>query len=399
MTTDHSSVNDNQHKPIYKIGPKARFLPAQLIQARAEALNPRNCQDLTRTSRQALYGILAFFNIRNPTEPIFASRETLCAEAMLGSQPTLYRALADLVTLGYIRREQSRCWGKSTYGQYSVSRIWLEDKALRLLKLVPETISTKETCDSDHVTNNTFSDQKSEQLITQNTTANLRPTTLTPPSFQQQPSITLRDGLLMSEPTKGKQPIQEQPAPSASTQPPAPCNSDFVQKNKKQKFNIPPELHVLQTLGLSEIRICALMKQARQAGIPNTLGVIVKTTWYRLEKLRSSALFAYLTTLIRQPKDWVSLANKKEQEQQQALQAQTEKQETTHKLRTLSKHYVGQMALHIDGRNLGVLFASGQALWLKHVEQGIEKLLPVNKSFIAAWLAGRISFTPSTVTA
>lgn len=333
-------------------------------------MNANYCQDLTHPARMALWGILAFINIRDTNQPIFPTREVLRGETMLGSLPTLYRALALLEQHGYIYREQSRRQSKIDYGQYSISRIWITEKTQTMLNLATSTATTQ-------------------------TAEKPSPTS----TCSQQPSIILRDGLLIGKHTKGKQPIQEQPAPSASTQPPVPCNSDFVQKNKKQKFNIPPELHVLQTLGLSEIRICALMKQARQAGIPNTLESIVKTTWYRLEKLRSSALFAYLTTLIRQPKDWVSLANKKEQEQQQALQAQTEKQETTHKLRTLSKHYVGQMALHIDGRNLGVLFASGQALWLKHVEQGIEKLLPVNKSFIAAWLAGRISFTPSTVTA
>ncbi len=333
-------------------------------------MNANYCQDLTHPARMALWGILAFINIRDTNQPIFPTREVLRGETMLGSLPTLYRALALLEQHGYIYREQSRRQSKIDYGQYSISRIWITEKTQTMLNLATSTATTQ-------------------------TAEKPSPTS----TCSQQPSIILRDGLLMSEPTKGKQPIQEQPAPSASTQAPAPCHSDFVQKNKKQKFNIPSELHVLQTLGLSEIRICALMKQARQAGIPNTLGAIVKTTWYRLEKLRSSALFAYLTTLIRQPKDWVSLANKQEQEQQQALQAQTEKQETTHKLLTLSKHYVGQMALHIDGRNLGVLFASGQTLWLKHVEQGIEKLLPVNKSFIAAWLAGRISFTPSAVTA
>lgn len=69
----------------YRPTPKARFLPAPLIRARAEVFDPRNCLDLNRVARHALFGILAFFDVRRPAEPVFASRESICAESLLGS--------------------------------------------------------------------------------------------------------------------------------------------------------------------------------------------------------------------------------------------------------------------------------------------------------------------------
>ena len=100
--------------------PRVRYLPAPLIRARVAALDPLNCLDLARTARMALYGILAFFDIRRPTEPIWPKRETLCAEAMLGSQPTLYRGLAQLEQMGYITREQCRLRNSDQFGQFHI---------------------------------------------------------------------------------------------------------------------------------------------------------------------------------------------------------------------------------------------------------------------------------------
>jgi hypothetical protein len=116
-------------------GPVPRFLPAPLINARAAVLNRQFCQDLSRTARKVLYGVLAFYTLGHPEKPIFAFRETLLPETLLDSRASLYRGLQEAEDKGYLRREQVRTWGSRCYGQFSRSHIFLLDKALVMLGL------------------------------------------------------------------------------------------------------------------------------------------------------------------------------------------------------------------------------------------------------------------------
>ena len=117
------------------LAPVPRFLPAPLINARAAVMNRLYCQDLSQTARQVLYGVLAFFKLGHPEQPVFASRETLQAETLLSSRSKLFRGLQEAEDKGYIRRAQVRTWGKRCYGQFSRSHIYLLDKALTMLGL------------------------------------------------------------------------------------------------------------------------------------------------------------------------------------------------------------------------------------------------------------------------
>jgi len=116
-------------------GPRPRFLPTPLINARAAVLNRQFCQDLSRTARKVLYGVLAFYTLGHPEKPIFAFRETLLPETLLDSRASLYRGLQEAEDKGYLRREQVRTWGSRCYGQFSRSHIFLLDKALVMLGL------------------------------------------------------------------------------------------------------------------------------------------------------------------------------------------------------------------------------------------------------------------------
>lgn len=116
-------------------GPRPRFLPAPLINARAAVMNRLYCQDLSQTARQVLYGVLAFFKLGHPEQPVFAFRDTLQAETLLSSRSKLFRGLQEAEDKGYIRREQVRTWGVRCYGQFSRSHIYLLDKALTMLGL------------------------------------------------------------------------------------------------------------------------------------------------------------------------------------------------------------------------------------------------------------------------
>lgn len=116
-------------------GPRPRHLPAPLINARAAVLNRQFCQDLSRTARKVLYGVLAFYTLGRPDKPIFAFRETLLPETLLDSRASLYRGLQEAETKGYLRREQVRNWGTRCYGQFGRSHIYLLEKALVMLGL------------------------------------------------------------------------------------------------------------------------------------------------------------------------------------------------------------------------------------------------------------------------
>src|SRR5260363_378257 len=97
-------------------------LPALLIEARATVFDRTKCLDLGMAARRTLFGILSFFNISKPSSAIFPRRDRRCADALLSSESTLYRALIELDNKGYKTREPLRL---EFNGRYHVSPIKL----------------------------------------------------------------------------------------------------------------------------------------------------------------------------------------------------------------------------------------------------------------------------------
>lgn len=349
--------------PLPSPGPKARFLPAPLIRARAEAMSPKNCLDLNKVARQALYGILAFFDIKRPTEPVFASRDSICAEALLGSHPTLYRGLAQLVAKGYIRREQGRRFSKVAYGQYSISRIWLEDKALHLLGLV--------TQKPPGIDSNTAPDS----------------------NYPQTPPLKVRDRLQENE-------HSPKPQLSMKEQPPRNGHHDSNAKQGEssergidKKTRLPTELLQLITLGLSRSRVCALMKIARDHGNGGKLGAIVSLVWGRIQKFKSTEAFAYLAKLAKAKKDYRRLLELQGQHEDKHRMPATEIKRLKGKLPAFVERAVGMVVATRAGKILGT-FRSGGAESGGYIEgadtNGVRRTLPVNLALVAQWEEGDI---------
>lgn len=359
-------------------GPIVRYLPAPLIRARAEALNPRNCLDLSRTSRMALYGILAFFDIRKPGEAVFASREKLCAEALLGSQPTLYRALADLVTRGYIRREQGRRLGKETYGQYSVSRIWLEEKALRLLGLLDGKAAAKNAPNQD----------KGLSVDNVPKEEGAGPAKA---AFPQGPSITVTDRLQDSELSPSPQLYsKEQPPRSQLSQAGKGWAGESLEKRIDSKTRLPAELVRLMTLGLSKARICGLMKQAREHGNGGKLGAIVALTWCRLQKLtKPQEVFAYLSKLVKQKKDYNRLVEIQGQYEDKDRMPKAVLERLKAKMQVFLARAKGMLLVTRSGRALGIVQVSRDSAYVDLIDdKGTRRTMTINAKVIEMWEEG-----------
>lgn len=357
-------------------GPKARFLPAPLIRARAEAMNPRNCLDLNRTARQALYGILAFFNIRKPGEPVFASRENICAEALLGSQPTLYRALAYLVTKGYIRREQGRRYAKETYGQYSVSRIWLEDKALQLLGLA----SAQAQDDTQAAQEDGSARKKGKGVASPNADS------------PQGPSINSRGRLQENELSPRLQlSTKEQPPKLANAGNGEKRGGESSGKGIDPKTRLPVELLRLIDLGLSRGRICLLMKQAREHGNCGMLGAVVSLVWPQISKLRGVAVFAYLSKLVKQRKDYTRLLKIQDQYEDKNRMPQHLAERLSQKIPAFLERSKGMVLVNRAGKLLGSVtkHASGGFVEM-YDERGVRRMMPVNPRLIEMWEEGEV---------
>lgn len=359
--------------PYSPPGPVVRFLPAPLIRARAEVLNPHNCLDLNRTARMALYGVLAFFDIKRPSEPVFASREKLCAEALLGSQPTLYRALAYLVTKGYIRREQGRRLGKDTYGQYSVSRIWLEQKALQLLGL-----DTKTTAKKMPQSNQTI-DSKNEDVSQQNG------------FYSQGPSINVTDRLQESEHSTSPQlSSKEQPPFKSHDTPDKGRVGGFSERKVDSKTGLPAELTRLMDLGLSKARICALMKQAREHGNGGQLGAITATAWKRLQELEHpQAVFAYISKLAKQKKDYRRLQEIEELSEDKGRMPDALARRLNAKLPIFVERAKGMMLVTRSGRSLGIVQVLSSSSFVSLIdEKGARRTMPLNAKVVQMWEEG-----------
>ena len=366
----------HSYSPPLPPGPKARYLPAPLIRARAEAMNPRNCLDLNRTARQALYGILAFFNIRQPGDPVFASRESLCAEALLGSQPTLYRALAHLVTKGYIRREQGRRYGKETYGQYSVSRIWLEEKTLDLLGLAGgRTADRKQAPNEAEAFNAEGQDAMSPRE-----------------SCPQGPSLISRDRLQENELSPSPQlSLKEQPPKSASSDAGEKRGGGSSGKGIDPKTRLPVELLPLTNLGLSRGRICLLMARARDNGNCGQLGAIVTLVWPQISKLNGVAVFAYLSKLVKQRKDYARLVKIQDQYEDKGHMPQHLADRLNEKIPAFLERSKGMILVSRSGELLGQVKNHASGGFVESIDdRGVRRMMPVNPRLIEMWEEGDV---------
>lgn len=356
----------------YRPTPKARFLPAPLIRARAEVFDPRNCLDLNRVARHALFGILAFFDVRRPAEPVFASRESICAESLLGSQPTLYRGLAHLVTCGYIRREQSRRLSRQAYGQYAVSRIWLEEKALRLLGLLdPEPKQGRARVSARLERAASYSGKS--------------------PGYSQGPSLTARGRLQEEELSPNTQhSSNEQPPEASAGEPQANSAGGSLPRFPiDRRTGLPEDLARLLSRGLSKSRVCALMRIARESGNGGMLGTVVDLVWHSLERLHGDAVFAYLAKLVRQRKDYPRMLQIRDSHEDGREMGPAHAARLNEKVPMFLDRYAGFELITREGMVLGVIRRLGTNGLVEGIdERGTWRSTPVNARLIERWEEG-----------
>jgi hypothetical protein len=277
----------------------ARFLPAPLIAARAAAFDPANCLDLNQTARRVLYGALTFLNLKSLRKAIFPRRDTLRAESLLQSDPTLYRGLKMLEEKGYITRGQGR---NARTGKFYLSPITFTEKALVLLKL--------------------------DEVI------------------HKAPSVKMRDGHIKKEHTKREQSLQNTAGkPDASKQ-------HAIDRNS----GLPVELLCLQALDVRKSAICWLMQQARRHG--KRLGDVLGTVRHRIQHLRGREAVSYLKAMIVKDLDYAWLARARTQTEAQ----QTQQRAADDFLASLDGRYHGFEVVARDGTVHGMFEASDGGL-------------------------------------
>lgn len=402
-------------------GPTARFLPAPLIRARAAAFDQTICPDINRTARQVLYGILAFCNVKQPSSAIFASRETLCAETLLGSHPTMYRGLALLVERGYIVREQARRVAHATYGQYHISRIWLQDKALQLLGLLVAPRSQPETDQkvaythaaahpTTHQPGTPIGESEGNVIaLPENFNRKCNQTSQAIPCpapictaaseaeavYLQGPSLTMSARLHKKElTTKEQLLIEEQPVTNANLAKPRLLGKSLEKDDIDRKHRLPVELVPLLSLDLSKSRICGLMALARRNGHGGKLGVVVTLVWTRLQELQNGgAVFAYLATLLKQKKDYTRILALRHTHDDPTKMVQSDLTRLTDKLPEVLDMFDGMEVVTRAGKRLGVLTRTAlDAGYVEGVDNhGVRRSLPVNLRFVAAWEEGDLT--------
>lgn len=397
-TVEPSSPTRAQPRP--GPAPKARFLPAALVRARAAAMDPHNCLDLDRTARMSLYGILAFYDRSKPLDAVFARRETLLAEAMLGSLPTLFRGLATLQKQGYIRREQGRRLSRAEYGQYSISRIWLTRKALVMLGLpVPAVLdgAGQGKVDEDAAAWGELPtvriDGESEglpehQVFEEADLVELKA------DYPQRPSLAVSDGIQNCERTPGLQLSSKEQPLSASSKTERSGGVGESSEKTDGKTRLPAELVPLMELGVSKSRICLLMRIARQAGNAGKLGEAVRLVWGRICGKRGKEVFAYLAAVVRQQRDFARTLMI--QAPDPAVVTASEGQRLGDKLRDLLGRCAGMEVIGRAGRLLGILRTSGDMGYIEgYDDQGIRRTMPANVRFAKAVEEGALLLRPA----
>ncbi|MDB5726846.1 MAG: repA [Noviherbaspirillum sp.] len=277
----------------------ARFLPAPLIAARAAAFNPTNCLDLNQTARRVLYGALTFLNLRSPRKAIFPRRETLRAESLLQSDPTLYRGLKTLEEKGYITRDQSR---NARTGKFYLSPITFTEKALVMLEL--------------------------DQVI------------------HKIPSSKMRDGHIKKELTKDEQSLQNTAGEPDSAEP----------KAIDRRSGLPMELLPLLALDVRKSAVCWLMQQARRHG--KRLGDVLRTVRHRVDGLRGREVVSYLKAMIMKNLDYAWIAKTRIREEH----AHMRESQANQLLASLDSRYHGFEVRSRDGTVQGIFDASEAGL-------------------------------------
>lgn len=256
-------VCEDLTRPRFLKTSKPRYLPSPLVAMKASVMDPLNCIDLSLGPRRVLYAILTFVSARSLYKWIYPSRETLAAEAHMGSLQTLYRHLKALEVLGYIERKQMRKEG----GCYSLSFIRLTKKAVLLL----------ERKEGDGVGEGGLAGET---------------------SFQQERSLIVRDGLYIEERTQQKQLTGSARSLSAAG------SSDIDPATR-----LPADL-VFLTAFMRRSQVCYLMKECRLHS--KRLSDIV--AFHRDYLARCRSPFAFLSTEIKKDVDYAWMLKMKSEE-------------------------------------------------------------------------------------
>lgn len=356
-------------------GPKPRFLPRQLIAARAKVFHPHAVMDLDLPARRALFGLLAFYNLNDPNTPVFAFRETLMAEALVGSLATLYRGLKTLESKGYIERRQGRVRQGAEFGQYERSRVWLTVKARTLLDLRQEDLVRKE-----------------HSPIHPGSSRRVRPTSTLPDLYPQGPSSEMRDGIrekIQRTPEENSQPLtEEQPAPERPACPQA--KPAGPQKNTLKAHRtvpgVPETLAFLATRNaLSRSGIFKLMALAKVHGKAGQLEVVAQAAGATFTGLRGRAAFAYLATLLRQEKDFTAAARMREEDVRQ-LRAPDVVRAVANRIPAFGQRFEGCAVLRVNGECVGRITRTGSSYWVR----GAHGVLPLNARTMREFDEGRL---------